>query len=411
LNAHGSAVITLTVSDEDLSASTSFTLQVTPVNDPPTVTFSGDAVVDENVPGAAILTLAVVDPDEGDTLSYDLSDGRFEVVSETLRLKANQSLDHEAEPEVPLVLTATDSSGGSDQLSFTVIVRNVNEAPTTIVLDSNSLPETASGAAVGRLSAEDQDAADRHVFDVADDRFEVDGTLLKLKDGVSVRQDDGATIEVEVTATDSGSPPQQRQATLTIQVLANPAPWHNQGNARDASGDGDISPIDALVIINELNRPTIISSTQQLPTARPAESDLPFYDVNEDGFATAIDTLIIINFLNDPEGQAEGEWPAPLLAASVVQTASIRNGNTQAARFESLQPEVLSRSTQSSGTELEVLYHAFAQTAVSESDCELWWDRDQSRSDAGTDEDLLNETLGLFVEELSRAMLNKSHRH
>ena len=43
--------------------------------------------------------------------------------------------------------------------------------------------ERISGETVGILSATDQDASQTHTFAVDDARFEVSGTLLKLKDG------------------------------------------------------------------------------------------------------------------------------------------------------------------------------------------------------------------------------------
>jgi hypothetical protein len=55
----------------------------------------------------------------------------------------------------------------------------------------------------------------------------------------------------------------------------------------DTNSDGNVSPLDALVVINHLN-----SSNKSLYRAR--------YDVDKDGRVTPLDVLIIINRLNEP---------------------------------------------------------------------------------------------------------------
>ena len=70
--------------------------------------------VAENVSGVVIGTLQVTDPDAGDSHSFQVSDSRFEVVDGQLKLKADVSLDYEAEQSVNVTVTATDSGGQSD---------------------------------------------------------------------------------------------------------------------------------------------------------------------------------------------------------------------------------------------------------------------------------------------------------
>ena len=59
----------------------------------------------------------------------------------------------------------------------------------------------------------------------------------------------------------------------------------------DTNGDGKVSPIDVLIIINWLNDPT------KPTTVPPAPANL---DVNGDGIITPNDALIIINWINTP---------------------------------------------------------------------------------------------------------------
>ncbi len=103
-------------------------------NDAPTAISLDNASVDENDAGADIGTLSTTDPDIGDSHSYTVSDSRFEVVDDQLKLKDGVSLDHEA-GDVTITVTATDSGGLSTEQDFTIAAGDVNEAPTEITLD------------------------------------------------------------------------------------------------------------------------------------------------------------------------------------------------------------------------------------------------------------------------------------
>ncbi|MBP89580.1 MAG: hypothetical protein CMJ64_23200, partial [Planctomycetaceae bacterium] len=76
--------------------------------------------------------------------------------------------------------------------------------------------------------------------------------------------------------------------------------WHSPTIAEDVNGDGDVSPLDILQIINTINA----DGPRRLPTGVGGP---PYYDVNDDGFVTAADALIVINFLNSQSGSPEGE--------------------------------------------------------------------------------------------------------
>ena len=85
-------------------------------------------------------------------------------------------------------------------------------------------------------------------------------------------------------------------------------PWRNPVIARDVNNDGAISAIDALVLINSINRGDFPA---QSPLPSPPNRPIPPYlDTNGDGYLTSADVLLVINFLNMPrngEGEGEGE--------------------------------------------------------------------------------------------------------
>ena len=56
-----------------------------------------------------------------------------------------------------------------------------------------------------------------------------------------------------------------------------------------------------MLIINELNNPEVSDpATGALPVPIPNPTDFSFFDVNGDGFISPIDALLVINELNGP---------------------------------------------------------------------------------------------------------------
>jgi hypothetical protein len=77
--------------------------------------------------------------------------------------------------------------------------------------------------------------------------------------------------------------------------------WHNRAITRDVNRDGQISPIDALIIINDLN----LNGARGLPlTVKTADRML--IDTGGDGTVAPQDVLLVINFLNE-QANVEGE--------------------------------------------------------------------------------------------------------
>ncbi len=109
--------------------------------------------------------------------------------------------------------------------------------------------------------------------------------------------------------------------------------WQNPDRATDVTGDGNVTPLDALTVINYVNAHT---KDLQVP---PFDVPPPYYDVDGNGFVTAADVLIVINELNGqtysggssmaPGGggapaspAAEGEAPSTsVLASPAILTA------------------------------------------------------------------------------------------
>ena len=77
-------------------------------------------------------------------------------------------------------------------------------------------------------------------------------------------------------------------------------PWQNAVLPVDVTNDGVVSPLDALLIINELNN----SGSRLLSPPAEDLAPPPFIDVNGDNFVAPLDALLVINHLNNPPAVA-----------------------------------------------------------------------------------------------------------
>jgi hypothetical protein len=110
----------------------------------------------ENVYGAASGTITIVEPDAIGPFLFTVSDPRFEVVDEVLRLKPDQRLSRSAEPTVDLTITATSEDASQEQLEQTFSIGVIqNEFPwhnSINAWDSNGDGETSPSDALGIIN-------------------------------------------------------------------------------------------------------------------------------------------------------------------------------------------------------------------------------------------------------------------
>jgi len=300
---------TLTASDPDTGnvlAVSAFTITLSDENDPITDIQPRFASVLENAVGETIAELTIFDHDADEEYTIEVSDERFEVVDRTLRLKDGVSLDYEAQREIVLNIVATDTRGGeSFSIDFIVTVLDVNEPIVSIALTNATLVEYARGAVVGTVLINGHAGGERQILSVDDSRFEiVDGTL-KLREGVFLVRADQQEAQVVITAHDAALEFASKSETFLIEVLENVNPFHNSENAFDVNSDDEVTPLDALLILNAISQNGGGGSIDQFPP--PGR----FWDVNGDGLITPLDALLVLNYLNvqnnpRPTGEPEG---------------------------------------------------------------------------------------------------------
>ncbi len=229
-----------------------------------------------------------------------------------------------------IVYTPFGPFSGIDTFSYTAADNlGLRGGPATITISANASPIVRNDAA-GTFLAE----AIR--INVAQNDQDSDGLNLASvvivkhpSHGQAIPQSDGTVLYVpnpDFTGNDSFTYRISDQlgrasdiATVTTRVVA--SRLQNPTVSADVNGDGHVTAIDALLIINHLNR---MGNVSQIPVA---ESDRGpnYYDVSGDRVITAVDALRVVNALRIQNLATEAEQASPQVA--VIATRSERSAS------------------------------------------------------------------------------------
>ena len=230
-------------------------IEIQPVNDGPLLSREiADIVIPENVqssiPLAGVNASDVEDENVTTQLTLSSGDSLPEWLSynpSTQTLIANPTSSEIGLHQLELI--AVDSEGAVSQpLRFGLIIEDVNDAPVDIQPSFGSLAENSANASIAELVVTDPDALDSSSITVDDPRFEVLDGILKLRDGESIDYETEPQIQLQLTATDSGS--NQIVTGFTLDVLnVNEAPVTTQvpGTATPDSSNQITLPADLFV--------------------------------------------------------------------------------------------------------------------------------------------------------------------
>jgi len=124
-----------------------------------------------------------------------------------------------------------------------------------------------------------------------------EGDLIQVKSGdqvvISVR-DSSLLAAGQVGARASLGSLKQYAAAHIGAIPVNPFPWRNAVNHLDVNNDGRVTALDALSLINELNRNGAHALDPNITTPPTW-----YWDVNGDNRITALDALTVINYINN----------------------------------------------------------------------------------------------------------------
>mgnify|MGYP005636248763 FL=1 len=117
-----------------------------------------------------------------------------------------------------------------------------------------------------------------------------------------------------------------------------PPVWHHLDVPEDVDVSGDVVPLDALLIVNDLNN----RGARQLSAPTEGDSPPPYYDVSGDGWLTSLDALRVVNWLNanmfGESEEAVGMYNAFTLAEPVnllTTVIPVASGATRETPFQS----------------------------------------------------------------------------
>ena len=149
--------ITVQVTDKDgLTFVQDLLIHVSNGNDAPTGATLNNNEVAENLPAdTEIGTLTASDPDRSDVHTFKITGGAdkalFQIQGDKLLTSA--SLDYEAKAELEVIVRVTDDSGAYIDVTLNIAVTNVNDPPTDLILDNDTVAENEIvGSTVGVLS-------------------------------------------------------------------------------------------------------------------------------------------------------------------------------------------------------------------------------------------------------------------
>lgn len=199
-------------------------------------------------------------------------------------------------------------------------------ATLTLAIDKSSIPE--DGTAVGTVSRNTPTAESLLVVLTSSDTSEVavPTTVLILAGQTSANFAVAGVLDNTVDGQQSA----QVRASFTGFVGASVNvdvsdidkwTWTNPINPLDTDDDGTVSPLDVLVLVNDIN--TVGVRQLPPPTSRP----VVFFDVDRDKSLSPLDVLVLVNFLNNksssgatPEGESVAE---PDVAELLIPTEQL----------------------------------------------------------------------------------------
>ncbi|MCY2925939.1 MAG: cadherin domain-containing protein [Planctomycetota bacterium] len=251
--ARASYTLTVTVTDSHSASDTAtITVDLNDVNEAPVVQNATFAVDENSGDGAFVGVVTAVDPDAGDSVSYEITvgngDGAFAIDEATgeITVADGAQLDFEARPSYVLTVLVTDTAANTGTASVTVNVQNANEAP---VANSDTFTvneRAANGTFVGVVTAADPDAGDSLHYAITegndDGAFAINALTgrITVADGAKLNYQDLASYDLAVTVTDSHGASDTAAITVDVNDLNDPPVAENDAFSVDEnSGHGD----------------------------------------------------------------------------------------------------------------------------------------------------------------------------
>ena len=263
--------------------------------------------------GVELGAIPFSDPDAGDVPLISIVSGNDEAIfaidSGTGMVTVNDGskLNFEEKSKYFLGLQVSDGTSIPAIALLTVTIQDRNDRP-EVVGTADPLTTVAGlefELALPLDNVQDEDSGQTFTWRLAAAEGDLPDWMSFDPESVTISglpwNEDAKSYALRLIATDNGVPPLSVDVPITFEVTVNATPWSNPELPLDVNADKLVSAIDALVIINYLNRSTS-SRVDPLVDFRPA-----FLDVNANNLVEPLDALAIINFLNRSSNAGEGE--------------------------------------------------------------------------------------------------------
>jgi VCBS repeat-containing protein len=178
-------------------------------------------------------------------------------------------------------------------------------------------------------------------------------------------------------------------ASVAINVIRNPHPWQNPLNRFDVNADTIVSPIDALILINELT----FGGARNLPVPPiPPEIPPPYLDPNADDSLTPADAFDVISFLNNV-GNAGGEGESSMSLNAMTPHEAAAPADSSSRQVGDERDQWLKAAEQSAGIEVPLVGEANSDAS--------WQLRGVLAGQADWHSDSLEDTLKDIVDDVN----------
>jgi hypothetical protein len=279
-------------------------VELTDENDPPAVVTTSLTMSELARPDTIVGRVEVQDlePDNGDPVTVRIVGGNAETlftldpISRILRVADGAQFDADGNPD-PLFIEVevTDQGGLSSVGRIDIILNDVNEPPVIVVAPPASttigsgddfkyvIPPDAIVDPEGRAFA----------VSIFDENGQLPGWLkfnaaTKTLSGLPTPLLVGS-YPLTLRALEPGPLDLYSDVSFTLIVERGQTPLTNQRNRLDVDANGDIAPLDALRVLNYMQRHGVgVSVDEQFPFTG-------FVDTTGDGIVTSRDALLVIN--------------------------------------------------------------------------------------------------------------------
>ncbi|WP_315986496.1 hypothetical protein [Microvirga sp. Mcv34] len=177
---------------------------------------AGGSISDMAVAGSQVGTLSASDAN-GDSLTYTFSqaldgsnglisaDGRFEIVNNTIVVRDQKLIQVAQDSTFTYNVIADDGHGGQNSGNVSIVVTDINKAPTNLQLSNSVVQENvAEGHVIGLVSATDPNgtALTYTLLNDAGGSVELVNGELRVKDATKIDFEQNAQLSVTVAVSD-----------------------------------------------------------------------------------------------------------------------------------------------------------------------------------------------------------------